>query len=87
MAGATASGRDGILVPHVLAPRDNTDDTTVLCCFHIVSHVSVSFHPQHHKPLEDITTTEQIISAQQIAIEFGLRENVEFFCKGTEVSI
>lgn len=52
-----------------------------------MSHVSVSFHQQHHKPLEGITKTEQIIRIQQIAVEFILQENVEFFCKATEVFI
>lgn len=48
--------------------------------------MSVSFH-QHHKPLEGITATKHIVSIQQIAVEFRLQENVEFFCKATEVSI
>lgn len=34
-----------------------------------------------------MTATKHIVSIQQIAVEFRLQENVEFFCKATEVSI
>lgn len=63
------------------------DNMSVLRCFQVVSHESVSFY-QHQKPLEGTTKARRIINIQQIACELFLSpEPVDFFCKATEVPI
>lgn len=68
-----------------MAPNGDTDYKLCLAVFKFVAHTSVSLHSQSPNPLEG-TAAPHKVRIEGIA-GFGWQENVEFFCRDTEVPI